>query len=66
MSNGTSDPSTLTVGHLYAAVNRAEHWLQTVKVALAGLPVDHKIELDENSEAAKALQELQPKFLDDC
>lgn len=66
MSNGSSDQSRITVAQLQAAITRAEHWLRTVKDALAALPDDTEITLPEDSESLKVLRELQPKTIDIC
>lgn len=66
MSNGNSDPSHITVGHLHAAITRTELWLKTLRSAIATLPHETKLELDEGSEEAKNLASLQPSDPEKC
>lgn len=66
MSNGNPASSSITVGHMLAAVTRAEHWLATLKSALVALPADMEVKLPSDSDAAKALGQLQPKYPGNC
>jgi len=60
MSDQSTSPSPVTVGHLIATVSRMEHWLATMRVALEAMPVDTPIDLPSDATTFEDLQSLQP------